>query len=328
MLRALIGAISLALAAPSTPALGQKLTVETVNGASWDSGRGTPSQAALMKLQVWLSRAHASPGAIDGNLGTSTRRAIAAYREMMDEPAGDRIDEQLWRSLENRSDEPIVTTHVLSDSDIEGIYVEKLPQDFRELARLEHLSYTSVREKIAERFQMSEVLLRNLNPDTDFARAGTEIVVANVARERLSVRFARLEIKLEQVRAFDKDDRMIAVYPATIGSDERPSPTGEFKVTAIAENPTFHYDPALNLSNVDVQEKLVLPPGPNSPVGVVWISLSAKGYGIHGTPDPESVGKSASHGCIRLTNWDALELAKHVSKETKVTIESSSKSNR
>lgn len=103
-------------------------------------------------------------------------------------------------------------------------------------------------------------------------------------------------------------------------SDERPSPTGGYKVTAIAENPTFHFDPALNLSNVEVQEKLVLPPGPNSPVGVVWISLSAKGYGIHGAPDLEDVGKSASHGCIRLANWDALELARHVSKESKVII--------
>ena len=153
--------------------------------------------------------------------------------------------------------------------------------------------------------------------------AGTEIVVPNVQREELPRKIARVEVSAseQRVRAYDKEHNVVAVYPATVGSSERPSPQGELKVTAIAENPTYHYDPALNLKGVDVQEKLELPPGPKNPVGVVWIALSAKGYGIHGTPDPEAVSKRASHGCIRLTNWDALELAKHVSKGTRVSIE-------
>ncbi len=113
---------------------------------------------------------------------------------------------------------------------------------------------------------------------------------------------------------------IVAIYPATVGSTERPSPSGEFRVTSVAENPTYHYDPSLNLRGVDVQEPLDLPPGPNSPVGLVWIALSAKGCGIHGTPDPEAVSKRSSHACIRLTNWDALEIARHVSKGTRVTI--------
>jgi len=124
----------------------------------------------------------------------------------------------------------------------------------------------------------------------------------------------------QRVVAYDKDDTIVAIYPATVGSSERPSPTGEFKVTGVAENPTYHYDPSLNFRGVDVQEPLDLPPGPNNPVGLVWIALSAKGYGIHGTPDPEAVSKHSSHGCIRLTNWDALELGKHVSKGTPVNI--------
>ena len=195
-----------------------------------------------------------------------------------------------------------------------------MPTDFREAAKLDHMSFTSVQEKLAERFHMSEELLRKLNPEAEFDKVGTEIVVANVMREGLPGKVARLEVQQEQVRAFDKDDRILAIYPATIGSQERPSPTGDFKVTAIANNPVFYYDPALNLQNVEAQEKLELPPGPNNPVGVVWISISAKGYGIHGTPHPEEVGKTASHGCIRLTNWDARELAKHVSKATTVSI--------
>jgi lipoprotein-anchoring transpeptidase ErfK/SrfK len=144
-----------------------------------------------------------------------------------------------------------------------------------------------------------------------------------VQREQLPRKIARVEVSAseQRVRAYDKEHNVVAVYPATVGSSERPSPQGELKVTSIVENPTYHYDPALNLRGVDVQEKLELPPGPNNPVGVVWIALSAKGYGIHGTPDPEAVSKRASHGCIRLTNWDALELAKHVSKGTRVSIE-------
>jgi lipoprotein-anchoring transpeptidase ErfK/SrfK len=126
--------------------------------------------------------------------------------------------------------------------------------------------------------------------------------------------------KEQRVLAYDKDDALLAVYPATVGSAERPSPSGEFTVTRVAENPTYHYDPALNLRGVDVQEPLDLPPGPNNPVGLVWIALSAKGYGIHGTPDPGAVSKRASHGCIRLTNWDALELGRHVTTGTPVDI--------
>ena len=205
-----------------------------------------------------------------------------------------------------------------------GPFIEKVPTDFRERAGLARLSYTSVQEALAEKFHMSEKLLRQLNPKATLESAGTEIVVPNVQREELPRKIARVEVNAseQRVRAYDKAHNVVAVYPATVGSGERPSPQGELKVTAVAENPTYHYDPALNLKGVDVQEKLELAPGPNSPVGVVWIALSAKGYGIHGTPDPEAVSKRASHGCIRLTNWDALELARHVSKGTPVIIAS------
>jgi hypothetical protein len=126
------------------------------------------------------------------------------------------------------------------------------------------------------------------------------------------------------VKAYE-GDKVVAIYPATVGSEDRPTPKGEFKVTKITENPVYHYDPALHFRGVHVNEKLNLPPGPNNPVGAVWIDLSAEGYGIHGTPDPDKISKSASHGCIRLTNWDALELAKHLSKGTPVIIEEGEK---
>jgi hypothetical protein len=140
-------------------------------------------------------------------------------------------------------------------------------------------------------------------------------------------KISRLEVGAirQRVKAYDEGDKLVAIYPATVGSEDRPSPKGDFKVTKITENPVYHYDPALHLRGVHVKEKLDIPPGPNNPVGAVWIDLSADGYGIHGTPDPDKISKSASHGCIRLTNWDALELAKHLSKGTPVLIEEGEK---
>jgi len=144
-----------------------------------------------------------------------------------------------------------------------------------------------------------------------------------VQRDELPGKIARIEVDVtgQRVLAYDRDGRVVAAYPATVGSTERPSPQGEMKVTAIAKNPTYHYDPSLNFKGVHADQPLDLPPGPNNPVGLVWIALSAKGYGIHGTPDPGKISKRASHGCIRLTNWDALELARHIGKGTPVIIE-------
>jgi lipoprotein-anchoring transpeptidase ErfK/SrfK len=171
---------------------------------------------------------------------------------------------------------------------------------------MDRLSYTSPRELLAEKFHMSEALLRKLNPGASFDQEGQEIVVANVERNSLSDKISRIEVDAnrQRVKVYGEGDKLVAIYSATVGSEDRPTPQGEFKVTKITENPVYHYDPALHLRGVHVNEKLNIPPGPNNPVGVVWIDLSAEGYGIHGTPDPDKISKSASHGCIRLTNWD------------------------
>src|SRR5262245_15180062 len=285
-------------------------------------GAGARSRLLLLKIQVLLDRAHASPGEIDAARGENTRKAIVAYREMRDLSAGDRIDEPLWQALVDQDRDSVLVRYTISEADVAGPFLDHVPEDFRDKAKLKQLNYTSAQERLAEKFHMSEHLLRELNPGVAFDNAGPEIVVANVEREELPRKIARVEVDAtrQRVRAFDRDDRTILVYPATVGSRERATPTGEFKVSSVAHNPTYHYDPSLNLRGVHVDEKLELPPGPNNPVGRVWIGLSAKGYGIHGTPDPDAVSKRASHGCVRLTNWDALELAKHVSKGTPVTI--------
>ena len=164
---------------------------------------------------------------------------------------------------------PALVIYTITEKDVSGPFIEKVPEDYREKASLKRLDYTSAQELLAEKFHMSEELLRRLNPDAVFDQAGTQLVVANVQREELPRKISRIEVDASQqrVRAYAKDDSIIAIYPATVGSSERPSPVGEYKVTAVAENPTYHYDPSLNLRGVEVEEKLELPPGPNSPVG-------------------------------------------------------------
>jgi lipoprotein-anchoring transpeptidase ErfK/SrfK len=322
----LTGLAALAFLGPSAHAARKQgpaahnISFDSVNNAEWR--RGTVSAALLVKLQVLLDRAHASPGEIDASRGENTRKAVAAYRQMRGLGRGKQIDEALWRALAKNDREPVLTAYTVTEKDVAGPFIDKVPNDYREKAALKRLSYTSVQELLAEKFHMSEKLLRQLNPNARFEDAGSEIVVANVQRDQLPRKVKRIEVDAagQRVIAYDRSDAIVAVYPATVGSGDRPSPSGAFKVTGVSQNPTYHYDPKLNLRGVNVEEPLDLPPGPNNPVGAVWIALSAKGYGIHGTPDPGTVSKRTSHGCVRLSNWDALELARHVDKGTAVNI--------
>jgi peptidoglycan hydrolase-like protein with peptidoglycan-binding domain len=304
----------------------QSLTMASVNDSQWQA-RGKPSASVLVKLQILLDRAHASPGVIDGNQGENTRKAITAFGEMKRLESTEQADEQLWRMLIESDSEAVLVTYNITDKDIAGPFPKKIPEDFRKKAAMERLGYTSPEELLAEKFHMSQDLLRKLNPGASFDKAEQEIVVADVEHESLPGKISRIEVDADaqRVKAYDKDNNIVVIYPATVGSEDRPTPKGEFKVTDIAENPVYHYDPALHLRGVHVEEKLDISPGPNNPVGAVWISLSAEGYGIHGTPDPDKISKAASHGCIRLTNWDALELARHLSKGTPVVIEEGEK---
>jgi lipoprotein-anchoring transpeptidase ErfK/SrfK len=320
--------LALLLALPATSLAARQrspsLTLESVNDAELQQRK--PSTPLLVKLQVLLDRAHASPGEIDGTLGENTRKAIAAYAELKGLEPSEQVSEQLWRTITESDAEPALVSYKITEKDIRGPFSKKIPEDFRAKAAMDRLGCTSPRELLAEKFHMSEDLLRKLNPGASFDKDGLEIVVANVEHGSLSGKISRVEVDAtrQRVKAYE-GDKLVAIYPATVGSEDRPTPKGEFKVTRITENPVYHYDPALHLRGVHVNEKLNIPPGPNNPVGAVWIDLSAEGYGIHGTPDPDKISKSASHGCIRLTNWDALELARHLSKGTPVLIEEDKK---
>ncbi|MDQ1153914.1 L,D-transpeptidase [Brevundimonas sp. SORGH_AS_0993] len=175
------------------------------------------------------------------------------------------------------------------------------------------MGYANIVEALAERFHVTEALLRAMNPDADFARVGQALLVPAINTAPLASEVDHIDVDKGEgsVRAFAADGRLLAYFPATIGSGDNPTPSGTVKVNGVARNPDYLYDPA-KLSYGDGKKKVLVKPGPNNPVGVVWIDLNKPSYGIHGTPDPHLVGKTASHGCVRLTNWDAWTLADKV----------------
>ena len=199
-------------------------------------------------------------------------------------------------------------------------FIESVPKDYGEMAKLKALAYTGPVQLLAARFHMDERLLKELNPDVDFSKAGTKIVVASVKRDPITRKIARIKVDKEtnQVRALDEDGKLIIAYPATIGSEETPSPSGSYEVRAVAMNPEYTYNPEKNFKQGDNDEKLRIAPGPNNPVGTAFIALTKPTFGIHGTPEPSKIDKVGSHGCVRLTNWDAEQLAKAVKKGTPV----------
>jgi lipoprotein-anchoring transpeptidase ErfK/SrfK len=176
------------------------------------------------------------------------------------------------------------------------------------------LNYRNETEMFAERFHMGQDLLTSLNPEADMTKPGATIQVAQVQGPPLAGTIVRIDVDKSkgQVRAYGADGKLIVSYPATVGSEELPSPSGTHKVKGVARRPVYSYDPKKNFQQGNNTRKLTIPAGPNNPVGIVYIALSKPTYGIHGTPDPSKIDKTSSHGCVRLPNWDAQELAANV----------------
>lgn len=266
----------------------------------------------LIRLQVLLDRAHASPGVIDGYLGENTRKAIHAYERMRDLPADGEPDPDLWNILAVDQGKAMVT-YEITEADLAERFVDDIPSDYAEMAKLEWLGFHDPVEMLAERFHVHANLLKTLNPNADFGAAGTTILVPNIgAGPTAKVAKIIVDKARGELIAQDAEGAIVLAYPVTIGAANTPSPDGVLKVQAIAPNPTYHYSPEKNFQQGENTEVLTLPAGPNGPVGSMWIDLSQPTFGIHGTAHPELVDKAESHGCVRLTNWDALELAKLV----------------
>ena len=297
---------------------------EAVNGAEL---AGKPAKKAakgadpvMLKAQILLDRARFSPGEIDGRGGENVRKAIMAFEAAQGLRPDGKLDTEMWGKLAATSSDPVLVDYTLKEEDVKGPFLEKLPAKMEEMKGIERLAFTSALEGLAEKFHMSEALLKALNPGKGFDKAGETLVVANTTRDARREKATAIEVDKSRrtLKAIGKDGKLLAIYPASIGSTEKPAPSGTYKVNSVAENPTYTYNPDFKFKGVKSQEKFDIKGGPNSPVGSTWIDLSLETYGIHGTPNPGQVSKSASHGCIRLTNWDARELAGMVEKGTTV----------
>jgi lipoprotein-anchoring transpeptidase ErfK/SrfK len=322
----LLAAVSICIAITLSPAMAAaiELKPDSVNSAEYSDKPLSADRISpfAVRVQVLLGRAHFSPGEIDGKFGENAKKALRAYADaqQLSTPGG--LSPELWQKLAS-DDRPVLTQYIVQPKDIAGPFLNKLPSKMEDMKHLAHLSYTSPRQALAEKFHMSEELLSALNPDAGkFDRAGLTITVVDTgAADAHAPAAARVEIDKQRqtVKAFNRSGELIAFYPATVGSEEKPSPSGTLKVTAIDHNPTYRYNPEYHFKGVRSKTAFTIEPGPNNPVGTVWISLSAEGYGIHGTPNPGRISKAESHGCVRLTNWDAERLAKLVKKGTPVS---------
>jgi lipoprotein-anchoring transpeptidase ErfK/SrfK len=312
----------LALAVPV--AHGAELTPAAINSAELSGrksiSRGEPTAVGI-RLQVLLERAHFSPGEIDGKFGENAKKALRAYAEAQQLASSDALTDEVWKKL-TTDNAAVLTNYTITEKDVAGPFLQKVPAKMEDTKGIPKLGYTSPREGLAEKFHMSEALLVALNPGQHFDRAGASIVVVDTGDPKATnaAKADRVEVdKVKQtVKLFDRSNALIAFFPATVGSEEKPSPSGTLKVTEISRNPTYGYNPDYHFKGVHSKKRFEIAPGPNNPVGTVWINLSAEGFGIHGTPSPGKVSKAESHGCVRLTNWDAERIASAVSKGTPV----------
>lgn len=289
---------------------------------------------AILHAQVLLDRAGFAPGVIDGRKGMSFEQAVKGFQVARGLPASGQLD-QSTRAALLRDTAPATKRLRIDESDAQGPFVASLPKEPAEQAKLDCICYRNLLEKIAEKFHTTPETIVALNDPRMSLRAGTVLRLPNVLPASRSYDGVKPDVakmlsdlnvsgglpKAHKIvvdksdgvlRLFDKGGRLMAQFPATMGSKRDPLPLGRWKVNSVAYNPPFHYQPDLFWDVADSKEEQRLPPGPNGPVGVVWIDLSKEHYGIHGTSAPETIQRAQSHGCVRLTNWDAARVSQMV----------------
>ncbi len=278
----------------------------------------------VFEAQVALARQALSCGSIDGRIGPQTRAALRAFQRLQ----GLTITGELERSTLEQLvlETPPCTSYTIASEDLARL--QPLSSTWVGKSRQSALDYETILELVAEKSQAHPNLIRQLNPAVEWRHVtpGTEVQVPDTACTEAPGRAAYLTIHLAErnLEAFDADGNLIAHFPCSIAQHVDKRPVGQLHVSVIAPHPNYTFNPEIFPESAEARQiktKLVLPPGPNNPVGVAWIGLDKPGYGIHGTPNPEQVGRTESHGCFRLANWNAEYLLRMVGIGTPVYVE-------
>ncbi|HEY3128928.1 MAG TPA: L,D-transpeptidase [Acidobacteriota bacterium] len=305
---------------------------------------------SALDVQVRLDQASFSPGEIDGKWGANIRKAIAAFQKSRGLKVTGTLDSATQQALSNSAPGETLVPYTITEQDVAGPFLDRIPRDLVNQSKFPGLYYTSPLEKLGEKFHISPLLLRQLNKGAKFV-AGEQIKAPNLstaqnpesgsllsastngnsaskpaaqAQARRAEMNARPDVTVtvskneSALRVETADGKIIFYAPVTSGSLHDPLPLGKWKVTGVQKNPVFHYNPNLFWDAKPKQKRADIQPGPNNPVGVVWIDINKEHYGIHGTPEPAQIGHTQSHGCVRLTNWDAMKLAALVKPGTPV----------
>lgn len=293
-----------ATAAPNQPA----------NDAATRTGRD-----GILRAQALLLRAHFSTGEIDGKEGMNVAKAVRAFQQNRGLAVNGKLDEATWAELDKDTG-PALTTYTLTQKDIDGPY-KPTPARAEEKAKMERIVYEDIHEMLGEKFNIKPELLKELNPNADFAKAGTELVVPWVRPAQELPKADRLVVSKSEaaLQLLDADGKVFAQFPASSGSSAFPLPIGEWKITSVVHDPDYRYNPDILVNQPKDAKPATLPPGPNGPVGIVWMGINKEHYGIHGTPEPAQISRTQSSGCVRLTNWAAQAVATAVAVGTQVT---------